>query len=61
MAVATLAATGLVFMGSPVGYALLVVLPALMWSRVVLERHTRAEVALGTLIGAGAGVAIRYL
>ena len=61
MAMATLAATGLVLMRSPVGYALLVALPAVMWSRVTLGRHTLAEVALGTLIGGGAGLAIHYL
>ena len=61
MAVATLATTGLVLMRSPVGYALLAALPALMWSRVTLERHSATEVVLGTLIGAGAGLAIHYL
>jgi len=61
MAVATLAATSLALMRSPVGYALVLALPALLWSRLTLQRHTPAEVALGTIIGAGAGLAIRYL
>jgi hypothetical protein len=61
MAVATLAVTGLILSRSPVGYALILVLPALMWSRITLERHTPAEVTLGTLIGAGAGLAIHCL
>ena len=61
MAVATLAATALAIGRSPVGYLLLLVLPALMWSRLTLGRHTLLEVALGTLFGAGAGAALHYL
>jgi len=61
MAFAALAATPLAFARSPVGYALLLALPALAWSRLTLKRHTRLEVALGTLIGAGAGSAMHYL
>ena len=61
MAFATLAATVLAVMRSPVGYALLMALPALVWSRLTLERHTPAEVMLGTAIGAAAGAALHYL
>ncbi len=61
MAFATVAAVTLALMRSPVGYVLLFALPALMWSRLTLQRHTRLEVGLGTMIGAGAGVAIHYL
>jgi membrane-associated phospholipid phosphatase len=61
MAFATLAATGLAFMRSPAGYALLLALPVLMWSRLTLERHSPVEVALGTIIGAAAGAALHYL
>jgi hypothetical protein len=61
MAFASLAATGLALMRSPVGYALLIALPALVWSRLTLHRHTRGEVALGTMIGAAAGLALHYL
>jgi len=61
MAFATVAAVTLALMRSPVGYVLLLALPALMWSRLTLQRHTRLEVGLGTMIGAGAGVAIHYL
>lgn len=61
MAFATLAAASLALMRSPVGYVVLLLLPVLMWSRLTLERHSRAEVALGTIIGAGAGAAIHYL
>ncbi len=55
MAFATLAAIALALMRSPVGYALLLALPALAWSRLTLQRHTPLEVVLGTIIGAGAG------
>jgi membrane-associated phospholipid phosphatase len=61
MAFATLAATALTLMRAPLGYALLLALPAIVWSRLSLERHTPLEVALGTSIGAGAGLAIHYL
>ena len=61
MAFATMAATALSLMRSPVGYALVVVLPALVWSRLTLERHTGYEVALGAIIGAAAGAATHFL
>jgi len=61
MAFAALVATALALMRSPIGYALLLALPAIVWSRLVLERHTPVEVALGTVIGAVAGAAMYYL
>ena len=61
MAFAALAATSLALGRSPVGYALVMALPALLWSRLSLERHTPHEVALGAVIGAAAGAAIHYL
>lgn len=61
MAFATLAATTLALMRSPVGFALILALPAIVWSRLALERHTTIELALGAIIGAGAGVAIHHL
>lgn len=61
MAFATLAATALALTHSPVGYALLIALPALVWSRLTLRRHTSAEVILGTVIGASTAVALLYL
>ncbi len=61
MAFAALAATALALMRSPVGYALLMVLPVLVWSRLTLERHTLPEVVLGAIIGAAAGAAIHYV
>ncbi len=61
MAFATLAATALALMRAPAGYVLLLALPLLMWSRLTLDRHSPAEVALGTIIGACAGTAIHFL
>jgi hypothetical protein len=61
MAFASLAATALGLMRSPVGYLLLIALPALAWSRLSLERHTPGEVAIGAIIGVAAGVGIHYL
>ena len=55
------AATALAFVRSPLGYVLLLVLPSLVWARLTLQRHTLVEVALGTIIGAAAGVALHYL
>ncbi|HKY22907.1 MAG TPA: hypothetical protein VJM31_16960 [Vicinamibacterales bacterium] len=60
MAFAALAATTLALMGSNVGYLLVFVLPALAWSRLVLKRHSRLELGLGTFAGVVAGIAIRY-
>ena len=61
MAFAALAATALALLRSPIGYFLLLALPALVWSRLILSRHTPLEVALGTIIGACAGAALHYL
>jgi hypothetical protein len=61
MAFAAFAATAQALMRSPAGYLLLAVLPPLMWSRLALRRHTAAEVALGTIIGAAAGAGIHFL
>jgi hypothetical protein len=60
MAFASLAATALSLMRSPVGYLLLLSLPALAWSRLSLERHTPGEVVIGAIIGVAAGVGIHY-
>jgi membrane-associated phospholipid phosphatase len=58
MAFAALAATTLLLIHSPAGWALLPVVPALAWSRLALQRHRPVEVAFGTIIGILAGVAI---
>ena len=56
-----LAATALALMRAPLGYALLAMLPAIVWSRLVLGRHTPLEAAIGAIIGAATGAAIHYL
>ena len=61
MAFAALAAIALVLMRAPMGYALLLALPALVWSRLVLHRHTPIEVAFGAVIGAVTAAAIHFL
>jgi hypothetical protein len=61
MAFAAFAAIALALARSPVGYLLLLALPAILWSRLTLQRHTPLEVALGTLLGGGAGAAMHYL
>ena len=61
MAFAALASTALALGRSPVGYLLLLALPALGWSRLILQRHTPLEVVLGTIIGAGAAAALHFL
>ena len=58
MAFGALAATTLLFLGSPAGWGLLALMPALAWSRLALRRHTAGEVAIGTLIGVVFGYAI---
>jgi len=52
MAFAAMAATVLTVARSPVGYALLAVVPVLGWSRVALGRHRWSEVLLGAALGA---------
>jgi membrane-associated phospholipid phosphatase len=60
MAFATLAAVVLTLMRSPVGYVLLLALPALAWSRLALHRHAPAEVVLGIVIGGIAGAVLQH-
>lgn len=55
---AAYSATALLFFGSPVGWAMAVLVPLLIWSRLRLGRHTLLEVALGLVIGVCAGVAL---
>jgi membrane-associated phospholipid phosphatase len=59
LAFATLAATTLLLLGSPAGWVLAVLLPALAWSRLTLGRHKPGEVVLGFAIGVVTGLAIR--
>ena len=61
MAFAALATTTLLFLGSPLGWVLLPLLPVLAWSRLTLKRHRPAEVALGLLVGVAVGYGISAL
>lgn len=61
LAFATLAATSLLLLGSPVGWILCLAVPALAWARLALGRHTPREVILGGLIGIAAGLALHLL
>lgn len=55
MAFAALTATALSLLHSPVGYALIAVIPALAWSRVAMSRHRPIELAIGLALGAITG------
>jgi hypothetical protein len=57
MAFASLAATTLLLIGSPAGWVLLPLVPALAWARLRLNRHLPLEVALGIVIGCSAALA----
>jgi hypothetical protein len=61
MAFGALATSTLLLLGSRLGWVVFAVLPALAWSRLALDRHSAAEVAVGTLIGFAAGYAITSL
>jgi apolipoprotein N-acyltransferase len=58
MAFAALAATTLLLIGSPAGWVLLPLVPALAWSRLALQRHRPVEVVLGAVIGILTGIAM---
>lgn len=61
MAFNALAATSLLLLASPAGWALLALMPILAWSRLYLGRHVLAEVMTGTVIGVASGLAIHSL
>jgi hypothetical protein len=61
MAFGALATTTLLSLGSPAGWVLLAVMPALAWSRLALERHRPVELAIGLLVGIAFGYAINNL
>lgn len=60
LAFAALTASTLALMQSPAGYLIALLLPALIWSRLALARHSAAEVALGGAIGCAAGAALYF-
>ena len=61
MAFGALATTTLLSLGSPAGWVLLAMMPALAWSRLALKRHSAAEVAIGLLVGIAFGYALNNL
>lgn len=61
LAFGALATTTLLSLGSPAGWVLLAVMPALAWSRLALERHSPTEVTIGLLVGVAFGYAITNL
>lgn len=50
----------LVWPGVAAAFAIMLLAAGVAWSRLVLERHTRAEVVAGALLGMGAGIAFRF-
>ena len=61
VAFAALTATVLSMIGSPVGYALIAVIPVLFWSRMALARHTVQELVVGLALGGIAGTVLVLL
>ena len=59
-AFAAMATVALSLHDSTVGYLLIGVTPVLVWSRLVLSRHTKAEIAAGLIVGVAAGLALVY-
>jgi len=57
-AFAALVTTTLVLLGSPAGWVLVPVVPALAWSRLALGRHRLPEVLGGLMIGALSGYVV---
>jgi hypothetical protein len=58
--IAAFTATALVLYRSPIGWAIAVLVPLLIWSRLRLRRHKPIEVGLGLVIGICAGLALHY-
>jgi hypothetical protein len=61
VAFAALTATALCLIGSPVGYALVAVVPVLFWSRLALARHRVHELLAGLGLGVGTGAVLVWL
>ena len=58
VAFAALAATALSLLGSPIGYALIAVVPLVFWSRLVLGRHRVPELLIGLVLGILTGIVL---
>jgi hypothetical protein len=61
MAFASFTATLLLLVGSSFGWVVLLFMPILAWSRLRLSRHRPAELVVGTILGAAAGAAVRFV
>lgn len=57
-AFAAMTATALALGGFAIGYALIVAVPVVCWSRLVLARHRLIELVVGILLGALTGFAL---
>jgi ABC-type Fe3+ transport system permease subunit len=58
VAFAALTTTALCLIGSPIGYALIPVVPVLFWSRIALARHRVHELVVGLLLGVMTGAVL---
>lgn len=58
VAFAALTATTLFLLGSPLGCALIAVVPVVFWSRIALARHRVHELLLGLGLGVLTGIAL---
>jgi hypothetical protein len=56
VAFVALTATALSLLGSAVGYALVVMVPVVFWSRIALSRHRVHELLVGLVLGVLSGV-----
>jgi hypothetical protein len=61
VAFAAMTAIALSGLGSAVGYALLAVVPATFWSRIVLARHRIHELVVGLVLGVLTGILLVWL
>jgi hypothetical protein len=58
VAFAALTATTLSLLGSPIGYALIAVVPVVFWSRMALGRHRVSELLVGLVLGVVTGIVL---
>jgi hypothetical protein len=58
VAFAALTATTLSLLGSTVGYALIAVVPVVLWSRIALARHHAHELVVGLVLGVLTGIVL---
>ncbi len=61
VAVLTFVAVILCFIEWKFGLALAIVIPAVAWARVAMQRHSWSEVSVGLLLGFGAAIGARFL